>query len=168
MGPPRPAPSHNRPARGKRKKQSGWSSQVKRGPKKQGRSLQPHLNNPTEEFGTDIGKILSESFRFSSDHELGLELVDILSNATRRALIGNLGEPGWKKIPKLIHRGQHYVRMLALMKREPPDSGCPYMSVLRDFSKGGRNMLLPHFYKDRRRSSQDRRSDTIPINCRSR
>src|SRR6476619_3703408 len=40
MGPPRPAPSHNRPARGKRKKQSGWSSQVKRGPKKQGRSYQ--------------------------------------------------------------------------------------------------------------------------------
>ena len=38
MGPPRPAPSHNRPARGKRRQQSGWSSQVKRGPKKQGRS----------------------------------------------------------------------------------------------------------------------------------
>jgi hypothetical protein len=111
--------------------------------------LRPHLNNPTEESGTDIGKILSESFRFSSDPELGLELVDILSNATRRALIGNLDKPGWKKIPKLmIHRGQHYVRMLALMKREPTVAGYPYMSVLRDFSKGGRNMLLPHFYND--------------------
>ena len=38
-GAPAPAPSDNRPARGKRRQQSGWLSQVKRGPKKQGRSL---------------------------------------------------------------------------------------------------------------------------------
>ena len=38
MGPPRPAPSHNRPARDERRQQSGWSSQVKRGPKNLGRS----------------------------------------------------------------------------------------------------------------------------------
>jgi hypothetical protein len=108
--------------------------------------LRPHLKNPAED-GTDIGKILSESFRFSSNPECGLELVDILTNATRRALIGNLGKPGWKKIPRLmVHRGQHYIRMLAMMNHEPPNVSYPYMSVLRDFSRNGRDMLLPHFY----------------------
>jgi hypothetical protein len=38
MEPPRSAPSHNRPARGNRRQQQGWSSQAKRGPKKLGRS----------------------------------------------------------------------------------------------------------------------------------
>src|SRR5680860_508748 len=37
--PPRSTPSHNRPARGKRRQQQGWSSQAKRGPKKPGRSV---------------------------------------------------------------------------------------------------------------------------------
>ena len=46
----------------------------------------------------------------------------------------------------MIHRGQHYIRMLALMNREPPDVPCPYMPVLKDFSKNGGSMLLPHFY----------------------
>src|SRR5581483_6967201 len=39
MGPPRPAPSHNRPARGQPRQQSEWPSQVKPGPKKQGRAV---------------------------------------------------------------------------------------------------------------------------------
>jgi putative transposase len=39
MEPPRSAPSRNRPARGNRRQQQGWSSQVKRGPKKPGRSV---------------------------------------------------------------------------------------------------------------------------------
>jgi hypothetical protein len=38
LGPSRPAPSYNRPARDKPRQQSGWSSRVKRGPKKMGRS----------------------------------------------------------------------------------------------------------------------------------
>ena len=42
VGPPRPAPSHHRPARGKQAA-TGWPSQVKRGPKKQGRSHQMGL-----------------------------------------------------------------------------------------------------------------------------
>jgi hypothetical protein len=107
-----------------------------------------HLKDKSGEVGTDIGKILSESFRFSSKPEYGLELVDILTNATRRALNGNLTKSGWGNIPRLmIHEGRHYIRMLALMKREPPDAPYPYMPVLRDFTKVGRNMLLPHYYQ---------------------
>ena len=39
VGPPRSDPLHHRPARGKRRKRRGQSSQTKRGPKKLGRSL---------------------------------------------------------------------------------------------------------------------------------
>jgi len=35
----------------------------------------------------------------------------------------------------MINERRHYIRMLALMKREPPDVPYPYMPVLRDFTK---------------------------------
>lgn len=110
--------------------------------------LKRHTQSPGEELGTDIGTILSESFRFSSRPEPGLELVDILTNATRRALNGNLGKDGWSAIPALmIHRGQHYVRMLALTRSQPPRTKRPYETTLSGFAHGGREMLLPHYYK---------------------
>ncbi|MCC8965407.1 hypothetical protein H8A95_24585 [Bradyrhizobium sp. Pear76] len=103
---------------------------------------------PDRRLGTDIGKIMSESFRFSSKTEDGLELVDILTNATRRALVGNLKDTGWKNIPRvMIHRGQHYIRMLAMTKYEPAIQARDYLPVLKHFSRGGRAMLLPHMYK---------------------
>ena len=110
--------------------------------------LKRHRDSPEEELGTDIGTILSESFRFSSRPEPGLELVDILTNATRRALNGNLGRDGWKTVPELmIHRRQHYVRMLSLAQNKSPRGDLPYATALRGFARGGREMLLPHYYK---------------------
>jgi hypothetical protein len=50
------------------------------------------------EEGTDTGLLLGD-LRFSSAVEPGLELVDIIVNATRRALVGALGEAGWCGIP---------------------------------------------------------------------
>jgi hypothetical protein len=49
-----------------------------------------------------LGPVLSESLRFSTDPEPGRELVDILTNATRRALRGNRQPEGWREIPKLL------------------------------------------------------------------
>ena len=116
--------------------------------------LKPNMKGPAEKAGTDIGKILRESFRFSSQPEPGLELVDILVNATRRALNGNLQKLGWAKIPRLmIHRGQHYIRMLAMTKGESTARDRQYARVLQNFQNGGREMLLPHFYKQRRKAS---------------
>jgi hypothetical protein len=92
----------------------------------------------------NLGRILGESIRFSKNAEPGLELVDIVTNATRRALVGNLGRAGWEKIPSLmIHTsGPHYVIMLAL-KNEPKGTvRRPYAKTLLGFSKTGRNMLF--------------------------
>ena len=42
-----------------------------------------------------LGLVMKESFTFSSEATPGLELVDIVTNATRRALRGNLQQKGW-------------------------------------------------------------------------
>lgn len=42
----------------------------------------------------DLRAVFSD-LRFSSANEMGLELVDILTNGVRRALLGNLQPEGW-------------------------------------------------------------------------
>jgi hypothetical protein len=89
----------------------------------------------------DIGAILKTDFRFSADAEIGLEIADIMANATRRALAGNLTSKGYLPIRQfMIHRPQHYITCIALHGREisPPK---PYGPVLRAFSEGGRSLL---------------------------
>jgi hypothetical protein len=77
------------------------------------KSLKPDRH--TDE-GTDIKKIMTDSFRFSSQAEPGLELVDILTNAVRRGMMGNLERGGWKDISSLMlasdrtSRAAHCVR----------------------------------------------------------
>jgi len=56
-----------------------------------GDHLKPHT--PYRD-AIDLMQIMGESFRFSGKPEPGLELVDILTNATRRALVGHLDESG--------------------------------------------------------------------------
>jgi hypothetical protein len=91
----------------------------------------------------NLGRILGESIRFSKDPEPGLELVDIVTNATRRALVGNLKREGWIKIPRLmIHTSEpHYVVMLALRNEPKGTVRRPYAKTLFEFSKTGRVML---------------------------
>jgi hypothetical protein len=88
----------------------------------------------------DLKLILSESFTFSLS-SLGLELVDILTNGTRRALMGNLQKSGWVRIPELmIHRkGTSYLSVHAL--QEVPPQALPYARVLNAYGRGGRPML---------------------------
>src|SRR4028118_2392410 len=73
-----------------------------------------------EETGIDLRRLMKDSFRFSSDAEPGLELVDVVTNATRRALQAHLGPEGWRHIPRLmIHRPDQYLRLVCLT---PPSS----------------------------------------------
>jgi hypothetical protein len=89
---------------------------------------------------------MTESFRFSCEAEPGLELVDILVNGTRRALMGNLKLEGWRSIPELmIHRRHHYIHIASLLRSDPQGRGWPYMPVLEHFSRCGKNMLAPRF-----------------------
>jgi hypothetical protein len=55
--------------------------------------------------------LLLKHFRFSSDIDMGLELVDILSNAIRRTLRGGLDRAGWINFHKLmIDRNETYIK----------------------------------------------------------
>jgi hypothetical protein len=94
----------------------------------------------------DLGTIMRESFTFANVATPGLELVDIVTNSTRRAINGNLQKQGWARIPELmIHRTrQHYISMISLQDFQPPAGGYPYWPVIAAYSRGGRLMMPAH------------------------
>jgi hypothetical protein len=99
-----------------------------------------------DEEGIDGGMLMEENLRFSSAAEPGLEIVDILSNAIRRALGGRLDIEGWKDIRRLmIHRREPYIQLVALRDVPVPSS---YEGVMRHFTAGGRAMLSPRFRRE--------------------
>jgi hypothetical protein len=96
--------------------------------------------NPGPGAGIDLQLMFQESFRFSADVEPGLELVDITTNALRRALVGNLREEGWLPLRSLmIHRSDFYVRPVSMLFQDRRLSR-PYSKMLSRFRSGGRNM----------------------------
>lgn len=108
--------------------------------------LKPHVKDPSKDHATDLRKLLTEHFRFSTEPEPCLEMVDILTNATRRALMGRLRIKGWGNIRRLmIHRPEHYIQFIALKQTPPKQTRYPYLPVLKYFSQGGKNMLAPRF-----------------------
>jgi hypothetical protein len=79
---------------------------------------------------------------FSADALPGLEVVDVLTNALRRAVMGRLAQAGWQDIGgTMIHRKRPtYVKMVGFGQDERvvrPDVA----KVLRQLSKVGRPML---------------------------
>ncbi len=90
----------------------------------------------------DLMAVLKENFTFSAAATPGLELVDIVTNATRRAIVGNLAEAGWARIPELmIHRGTHYISMHQLEDDPEKKRPYPYLKVLDAYSKKGRELI---------------------------
>jgi hypothetical protein len=100
-----------------------------------------HVDKDGGEY-TDLSLLLKD-LRFSSNNEFGLELVDILTNAVRRAFVGNLGIEGWGGIVQtMIHRKQHYITLIRLDGvSRPPDEQPYYAHVVRHFWSGGKQML---------------------------
>jgi hypothetical protein len=97
------------------------------------------------EEGTDLNLLLAD-LRFSSRVETGLELVDILVNAVRRALVGNLQDVGWRDIRRLmIHRPEHYIELMLLAGASQEPRAPNYARVVRHFSTGGKPMVSPRF-----------------------
>lgn len=87
----------------------------------------------------DLRAVFSD-LRFSSANEMGLELVDILTNGVRRALLGNLQPEGWLPIRSLmIHRSQQYITLVSMNGDDAYEM--TYTPVLRKFMKGGRQMI---------------------------
>lgn len=91
--------------------------------------------------GIDLQLMYRENFRFSSDPEPGLEMVDIVTNALRRALIGNLGEAGWMPLRGLmIHRSDVYVNPVGLVRKNNQKLALTLLPVMNQFRTGGRTM----------------------------
>lgn len=100
---------------------------------------------------TDLTLLLKD-LNFSSEPEMGLELVDILVNAVRRAITGNLGIEGWRQIPRIIiHRKEPYITILRLdgtgESRTASPGNAPfnptYSAVIDHFRQNGKPMLTP-------------------------
>jgi len=91
--------------------------------------------------GYNLKLLLEENFKFSSGTDYGLELVDIVTNATRRALKGNLRHAGWKQIPALMLAREQSLSFCSLSKITD-NSNLPYRDVvMKAFRRGGRDML---------------------------
>jgi hypothetical protein len=108
-----------------------------------GEHLLPHISNPDNRNAINMNLIMMEDFRFSAKVEPGLELVDIVTNATRRALRGELSPIGWRPIRGLMtHRKHQYIGMNHFFKTLPALAALPYQDVLVAFRRGGRNMVV--------------------------
>ncbi|MDD2706141.1 MAG: hypothetical protein PHU07_12535 [Acidocella sp.] len=109
--------------------------------------------------GNDVGvdvRLLMSNLTFSSDVTPELELIDIVTTATRRALKGSLQASGWEGLSKLmIHRvGEPYLRFISLEQAHTPKHEA-YTDIRRrvdygeiinkQFSTGGKLMLAPQF-----------------------
>lgn len=103
--------------------------------------IKERIQDPKATEAVDLKKILSENIRFSSASEPGLEIVDILTNAVRRAMVGNLQFEGYKDLPNImIHRKSHYVQLVSLIKNQSTINPS-YMPLLNHFSHGGKKMV---------------------------
>jgi hypothetical protein len=103
--------------------------------------------NELGEEGTDLA-LLMKDLRFSSDIEFGLEWVDVLTNAIRRALTGNLGIKGWSGIVKtMVHRRQHYIEIVRLEGVSRPEVSPSYANVIEHFWRGGKSMVTKHLLR---------------------
>lgn len=95
---------------------------------------------------TNFQKLLMENFKYSPSAEIGLELVDIVVNAARRALIGNLHPSGWSEIPSLmIHRQQQYISFIVLHDKSISVEPAYFRTLMSGFVSKGRNMMAPRF-----------------------
>lgn len=107
--------------------------------------LKPQSDGPKP---MNLGLVLSESLRFSTAPEPGLELVDILTNATRRALRGNLQAEGWQDIPSImIARNPNTIQLLSLDSNVPESMKLPYGKTVMAFHKNAKSMLTAKNHK---------------------
>lgn len=98
----------------------------------------PHLKGKTV---VALNAVLGE-IEFSAGALPGLEMVDVLTNAVRRALMGRLDTRGWSGLSKImIHRrGGTYVHIVTFGPERAAVGAAK--SVLRELGKDGRSMLI--------------------------
>jgi hypothetical protein len=94
--------------------------------------------------GVDLQLMFGESFRFSSEPEPGLELVDIVTNALRRALRGNIPEKTWIQLGRLLIRRTDLNVRAVTMSFDDEMTFRPYARVVQKLALTGRDMLTAH------------------------
>jgi hypothetical protein len=95
------------------------------------------------EKGTSLGLLLKD-LKFCSDVQHGLEFIDIVTNAVRRALTNNLQKEGWKNIRRLmIHDNDGpYISFVLFQEGGDVVHNATYTNVVNEgFSSDGRLML---------------------------
>jgi len=101
-------------------------------------------------YAFDAKKVLSEHRSFkSSKKNLGLQLVDIVVNAIRRALHGNLQVNGWGDLGRLMvssEKGKNAMQMIALHNDVVPKP-MPYGGIIKHFDKLSKPMLDTEFIR---------------------
>jgi hypothetical protein len=87
--------------------------------------------------------LLLRDFRFESNAEIGLEFVDVLANATRRTLRGELQRDGWINIHRLmIHRDGTYIKFILYGLGPDIVQTAAYGAVVNEgFRNGGKSMF---------------------------
>jgi len=104
--------------------------------------LRERIQDPKATEAVDLKKMLSENITFSSASLPALEIVDIITNAVRRAMVGNLQFEGYKSLPNImVHRNSHYIRLVSLANQQPTTNP-PYMPLLNHFILGGKKLVL--------------------------
>jgi len=115
--------------------------------------LRGEIPNESPFESIDLGKILEEIQFKKSEEEPGLQLVDVLSNALRRAMNGNLDRQGWEMIGCLMvgpEKGHNVISMVDLTSVESwvmKKGQVPYTGVAELTDKLAKPMLSPEYLK---------------------
>lgn len=107
---------------------------------------QKHSDFGADADAFDLRLLLREDLRFSREPEFGLEVADILTNAIRRSLSGNLQISGWDPIRSImVNRRGGCLRLVNLGPASKLLGDRSYAPVARRFMFGGRSMLPANF-----------------------
>jgi hypothetical protein len=99
--------------------------------------------------------LLLQNFSFKSGAEMGLEFVDVLTNATRRLLRGGIRRDGWINMHRLmIHRADEaYIKFILFGPGSDVIRAADYAAVVNEgFLKNGKPMFT------RRNEGYDRKA----------
>ncbi len=98
---------------------------------------------------TKLELILGKSFKFQdSKNNLGLQMADVLANATQRGLNGRLKEDGWGEIGSLmIRKNPHPVSLIGLntpsvQASEKSTAGGPFSPLMRKYWAMAKSLWL--------------------------
>jgi hypothetical protein len=106
--------------------------------------LRAHVSVPHEPFGyMDINAILADLKFRSSKHVTGIQAVDMLASAVRRACNGTLQAKGWKGLGRLMprpERGSQSIRFVAL--EDFDDRALSYSDVIHSWDRETKRMII--------------------------